>query len=152
MTQKISEFKIGNILYDVVMDGSLMDVNGALGSCDYVQSEIALYDRQSEQRMEQVLYHELTHAIFFEAGFDEQDEDMINRLGIVLHQFMTENFEFVGHPGIRDAIAEMAAATAEENEAITRSYHKQPMGFDVSVVKQADEPEENEVESGGDEV
>ena len=132
MTQKISEFKVGNIIYDVVLDGDLMDGASALGSCDYMQSEIALYDRQSEQRMEQVLYHELTHAIFFEAGFDEQDEDMVNRLGIVLHQFIKDNFEFIGHDGIRDAVAAIAEENAQiaADDGSTKSLNKkQPIGF-----------------------
>lgn len=126
---KVSEFKIGGVIYDVVSDEDIMDRDGALGSCDYKNATISLYPRQAESRMEQVLYHELVHALFFEAGFDEQDEDMVNRLGIVFHQFIEDNYEFCGHPGIREQIAEMVAAQDEHDSAVSRSEMKEPMGF-----------------------
>jgi len=44
----------------------------------------------SESRKEQTFVHELTHAIFYEAGVEEQDEDMINRVSLVLHQVLKD--------------------------------------------------------------
>lgn len=133
---KISEFKVGNIIYEVVLDEDLMMDEQALGSCDYLNAEISLFPRQNEQRMEQVLHHELMHAIFSEAGYDEQDEDMVNRLGIVFHQFITDNFQFIGHTGIREQVAEIADEMMEEEEAVASSKrtHQQPVGFDTSHV------------------
>ncbi|WOD61769.1 ImmA/IrrE family metallo-endopeptidase [Niallia taxi] len=61
------------------------------GSCSYQESEISVLNNLSKNRKEQVFVHELVHAIFNEAGFDAQDEDMVNRLGIVLYQVLKDN-------------------------------------------------------------
>lgn len=135
--EKLSEFKIGGIIYDVISDEDLMDESDALGSCDHQNARISLYPRQAETRVEQTLYHELVHALFFEAGYDEHDEDMVNRLGIVLHQFIEENYQFLGHPGIREQVAENYAELLEESESLAASASKELMGF---------RPDDSEVE------
>lgn len=49
----------------------------------------------SPTKKEQVLIHELLHACIAEAGFDEQDEDVVNRVSIVLYQVLKDNaFDF----------------------------------------------------------
>lgn len=48
-------------------------------------------DSLCTDKRNQVIVHELTHAIFMEAGFEEQDEDMINRVGNVLFQVLSDN-------------------------------------------------------------
>ncbi|MBL1228743.1 hypothetical protein IW492_05790 [Enterococcus sp. BWB1-3] len=63
-----------------------------MGSCSYQNTEINIVDSMSDDRKDDVLFHEITHAIFYEAGYDEQDEDMINRVGKVLHQVIKDNF------------------------------------------------------------
>lgn len=60
------------------------------GMCHFDQAKIEILSSLSDQRKEQTFIHELTHAIFYEAGYDEQDEDMINRVGIVLHQVVKD--------------------------------------------------------------
>lgn len=65
-----------------------------LGLCDYEKTDILLSNNVSEDRMKSVLYHELTHAIFYEAGYIEHDEEMVTRLGIVMKQFIEDNFEW----------------------------------------------------------
>lgn len=87
--QKIT---VGHIIYTVQymdslnhMDETLSLEGEILGACDYDTATITLKTELSKERMEQVFCHELAHAMFYEAGFDEHDEDMINRLGIVLH-------------------------------------------------------------------
>jgi len=62
-----------------------------LGECNYFDNHIHVNEIACDQRKEQVFIHELTHAIFFEAGIEEQDEDMINRVGKVLYQVMKDN-------------------------------------------------------------
>jgi hypothetical protein len=42
-------------------------------------------------RKEQTFVHELLHACFKEAGYDEQDEEMIDRVSTVLYQVLKDN-------------------------------------------------------------
>ena len=67
-----------------------------VGACFYATTEIQLLNDLSDERKKQVFIHELTHAVFHEAGFEEQDEDMINRIGIVLHQVLKDNNIYIG--------------------------------------------------------
>lgn len=43
------------------------------------------------KKRHQTFIHELTHAIFHEAGIDDQDEEQINRVAIVLHEVFLDN-------------------------------------------------------------
>lgn len=61
------------------------------GACRYGETTIEILDSLSVSRKEQVFIHELTYAIFNEAGYDEQDEDVINRIAIVLYQVLKDN-------------------------------------------------------------
>lgn len=72
---------------DVIIDGS----THYLGACDYVNTEILLKSDLQDTKKEQVFVHELLHAVYNEAGFDEQDEDVINRVAIVLYQVLKNN-------------------------------------------------------------
>ncbi len=38
-----------------------------------------------------MLIHELTHAMLQEAGYKEQDEDLVTRFSIILHQVLIDN-------------------------------------------------------------
>lgn len=69
-------------------------INGSTeyaGSIDYSNSEIELLKSLSKTKKEQTLVHEVLHACFHEAGFNEQDEDVVNRVGIVLYQVLKDN-------------------------------------------------------------
>ena len=57
----------------------------------YAETTIDIEPSMSESKKEQVFVHELVHAIFNEAGYDEQDEEMVNRLSIVLYQVLKQN-------------------------------------------------------------
>jgi len=61
------------------------------GTCDYNKTTIEILDILSEERQREIFIHELTHTIFYEAGYSEQDEDMINRVGKVVHQVLIDN-------------------------------------------------------------
>lgn len=86
------EIRVGGIKYNIDLV-KVIDVGGERnfqGMCHFDLAKIEILNSLSDQRIEQTFIHELTHAIFYEAGYDEQDEDMINRVGIVLHQVMKE--------------------------------------------------------------
>ena len=88
------KFKVGGINYKVRYKDTVeyADDKNNFGLCNYKKNEIHILNVLEEQRKEQVLVHELTHAIFNESGYTEQDEEMVERVSIVLHQFIKDNF------------------------------------------------------------
>lgn len=93
--RKLKKIKVGAVTY-VVIEKPFIDIDGNrnhVGCCDYDHTEITILADLSEGRKKATFYHKLMHAIFKESGFDDQDEDMVNRLGIVLQQVIEENFQ-----------------------------------------------------------
>ncbi|MDF2790813.1 MAG: hypothetical protein K0S80_3914 [Neobacillus sp.] len=93
-----SKVRVSGIEYSVEHK-DLIEINGNRnyqGACRYDESKIEIMNGLSETKKEQVFTHELVHAIFNEAGFDEQEEDTVNRLGIVLHQVLKDNKIYFG--------------------------------------------------------
>lgn len=87
------QIKVGPVTYSV-KEESFIEIDGNRnyqGACRYTDTRIEILEEISGERKNDVLIHELTHAIFYEAGFEEQDEDMINRVAKVLHQVIKEN-------------------------------------------------------------
>ncbi|WP_346234508.1 ImmA/IrrE family metallo-endopeptidase [Lysinibacillus telephonicus] len=90
-----SEVMVAGIVYKVDEVSGLHDKHELLGQILYVPCTIEINAESSKERKEQTFIHELTHAIFLEAGIEEQDEDMINRVGKVLYQVLKDNsFDF----------------------------------------------------------
>ncbi|WP_244905652.1 hypothetical protein [Listeria newyorkensis] len=88
-----SEVKVAGVIYNVVeKDLVVVGESAVLGSCDFDKTEIELKTGMSQTRKEQVFIHELTHAILFEAGFTEHDEDLVDRFAIVAHQVLKDNW------------------------------------------------------------
>lgn len=88
-----SEVKVAGIIYRVRFY-DVVEIDGKstfLGSCDYAQNEIRIKRGLSQTRAEQVFVHELTHAILFEAGFGDHDEDLVERFSTVAHQVISDN-------------------------------------------------------------
>lgn len=67
------------------------DNANALGVCTYDRGLIDVKSTMSDERKEEVFVHELFHAILYEAGFDEHDEDLVNRASKVLYQVLKDN-------------------------------------------------------------
>jgi hypothetical protein len=68
------------------------------GACWHSKTKIEILDLLSEERKKEVFVHELTHALFFEAEFDDDihTEETVKRLGRVLFQVLRENdFSFL---------------------------------------------------------
>ncbi|BDH60133.1 hypothetical protein MTP04_02630 [Lysinibacillus sp. PLM2] len=75
------------------------DNANALGVCTYDQALIEVKSTMSEERIEEIFIHELFHAILYEAGFEEHDEDLVNRASKVLYQVLKDNnLTFAGEP------------------------------------------------------
>ncbi len=85
------EYEVEEVEMVIVND----NINYA-GSCSEANSEIKLLKSLSKTKKEQTLVHEILHACFYEAGFDEHDEDVINRVSNVLYQVLKDNdFSFM---------------------------------------------------------
>lgn len=77
---------------NVIINGSANYV----GSCSYTDTKIEILNSLSKTKKEQTLVHEVLHACFNEAGFNEQEEDVINRVSNVLYQVLKDNkFMFI---------------------------------------------------------
>jgi predicted metallopeptidase len=82
---------IAGIEYKVKEVLGLEQKHGLLGQVLYSITEIEIDNRLSKARKEQVFVHELLHACFYEAGYAEQEEDVVNRVSAVLYQVLKDN-------------------------------------------------------------
>ena len=90
------EIKVCGMIYTVKFQEYFKahdDDRNIWGYCDHEQQEIFIRESLSVQKKKQVLIHELTHAIMHEAGYMEQDEELVRRFSIILHQVITDNPE-----------------------------------------------------------
>lgn len=85
------QVNVVGIDYTVQYQDGMMKNYSLLGQVLYAESTIDIDSSMSQSKKEQVFVHELVHAIFNEAGYDEQDEEMVNRLSIVLYQVLKQN-------------------------------------------------------------
>jgi Zn-dependent peptidase ImmA (M78 family) len=85
------KFKVGVIDYVVTEKAGLMHKHELFGHVTYDDGIIEIEPSLSQQRKQNVLIHELLHACLFEAGYDEQDEEQVRRLGNVLTQVLRDN-------------------------------------------------------------
>lgn len=94
-------FRIGSVDYAVKEVEGLHDSGQELLGCvTYHDTLIRIDSESSECRKKGVLIHEILHAMLYEAGYDEQDEELVRRLGNVLTQVLIDNdFEFMRDKG-----------------------------------------------------
>lgn len=79
--------KVAGVHYDI----EPLDDDENHGTCSFDNLTIRVDPNLKEDKRQQVFVHELLHAIFWEAGYREQDEEMIERVGRVLHQVLRDN-------------------------------------------------------------
>ncbi|HEM6128341.1 TPA: ImmA/IrrE family metallo-endopeptidase [Streptococcus suis] len=95
------EVKVCGIPYSIIIQEHFKaydDERNLWGYCDYERQVIYIRESLSEERKRQVLIHELTHAMLQEAGYKEQDEDLVTRFSIILHQVLAENSQLLTFP------------------------------------------------------
>ncbi|HFI0250101.1 TPA: ImmA/IrrE family metallo-endopeptidase [Streptococcus suis] len=88
------EVKVGGLIYKVLEQEYFSDSDddrNLWGLCDFEQQIIFIRNSLSIQKKKQVLVHELTHAILHEAGYKEQDEELVERFSLILHQVLLDN-------------------------------------------------------------
>ena len=94
--------RVGSVFYQVKTQTTPIVMNGVqcLGYCDYYSHTIMLDESmQDEQTMEQTFCHELVHAMMFERKLNLeamglsnlQMEEVVDNLGIALHQVLLDN-------------------------------------------------------------
>lgn len=82
---------VAGIIYEVEEKEGLVLETGNLGEVIYALTKIRIDSNCSHSKKEQIFIHEMLHAVFKESGYDEQDEDMINRVSITLYQVLKNN-------------------------------------------------------------
>ena len=94
--------RVGSTFYQVKTQDTPIVMNGVqcLGYCDYMSHTIMLdLTMSDEQTMEQTFCHELVHALMFERKINleamglsnTQMEEVVDNLGIALHQVLLDN-------------------------------------------------------------
>ena len=84
--------RIGSVEYGVKEVEGLHDSGQELlGWVTYCDTLIRIDTNVSESRKKNVLMHEVLHAMLYEAGYDEQDEELVRRLGNVMTQVFIDN-------------------------------------------------------------
>lgn len=92
----VNHIKVAGITYKVVeKDLSTRHEESygvEMGYCIVTDDTIEINESLTQERKEQTLIHEMTHAMFFEAGLSRDDEeDTVNRLSLVLYQVLKDN-------------------------------------------------------------
>lgn len=85
--------KIGGITYEIIeKDLSAYDADGQYRMGNQYDSKalIEIREEMPDQKKEQTLIHEMTHAMFSEMGI-EDDEYLVNRIGLILYQVLKDN-------------------------------------------------------------
>ena len=106
--------RVGSVFYQVKTQDTPIVMNGVqcLGYCDYYSHTIMLDESmQDEQTMEQTFCHELVHAMIFERKVNLeamgltnlQMEEVVDNLGIALHQVLLDNPDIALTPNEFDA-------------------------------------------------
>lgn len=90
-------FRVGGNDYKIKVVPKLYERHSLYGQVTYKDTHIQIDDSLSNTRTNECLIHELTHAMLFEAGYiNDQDEDLVQRLASVLHCVLRDNdFEFI---------------------------------------------------------
>ena len=127
--------RVGSVFYEVKTQQTPIVMNGVqcLGYCDYYSHTIMLDESmQDEQTMEQTFCHELVHALMFERKINleamglskAQMEDVVDNLGIALHQVLLDNPDMAltpeefdaKYPPVEDGIEEVKQAAPKVKE------------------------------------
>ena len=106
--------RVGSVFYEVKTQDTPIVMNGAqcLGYCDMYSHTIMLDESmQDEQTMEQTFCHELVHALMFERKINlvamglsnKQMEEVVDNLGMALHQVLLDNPDMALTPEEFDA-------------------------------------------------
>ena len=75
---------VGGTPYEVI-EVEVIDNDPMIwGQTVYEKHQLLIKQGLDDVRKRQTIIHELLHAIFFESGYAEHEEEIVNRLGITL--------------------------------------------------------------------
>lgn len=81
------KIKVAGVHYEI----ELLKDDENCGTCLFDSLIIRVDPRLKTEKQQQVFIHEMLHAVFWEAGYQEQDEEMIDRVSRVLYQVLKDN-------------------------------------------------------------
>lgn len=94
--------KIAGVEYAIEFDNKELDKDGILGQSSVIDSTIKLsstyrYVERSKLSIEQVFWHEVTHAILDTMQEDElnENEKFVNTFAAFLHQIINDNYKLI---------------------------------------------------------
>ena len=127
--------RVGSVFYEVKTQNTPIVMNGiqCLGYCDMYSHTIMLDETmQDDQTLEQTFCHELVHAMMFERKLNleamglsnTQMEEVVDNLGIALHQVLLDNRDIAltseefdaKYPPVEDGIEEVKQAAPKVTE------------------------------------
>ncbi|HGN7070406.1 TPA: hypothetical protein ACKW4L_000605 [Staphylococcus aureus] len=85
------EINVCGVKYKIVQLEDVDNNPSCLGLCIYKDSLIQLKRGLSFERKKKILIHELLHAMMYESGYEEHDEELVNNLSIVINQVISQN-------------------------------------------------------------
>lgn len=86
----IDKVKIGAITYDIVRDATLGDT-GYSGQIRFHRCQIVIGGDIHPVAAQQILWHEIIHGIFHNAGIIEQPESLMEAISYGVMQVLTDN-------------------------------------------------------------
>lgn len=83
--------RIGSIDYDIESKAGVSASDAVYGFISYGGAEINVDSSLPRSKANEVLAHELTHGILYEAGYEDHTEEQTNRIGKVLAMLFRDN-------------------------------------------------------------
>ncbi|HLR69440.1 MAG TPA: ImmA/IrrE family metallo-endopeptidase [Virgibacillus sp.] len=81
------QIKVAGVHYDI----ELVEDDEKCGSCSYDSLLLRVDPRLKAEKRQQVFIHELLHSIFYESGYIDHEEEMVDRVSRVLFQVLKDN-------------------------------------------------------------
>ncbi len=82
-----NKFKLGAVDWNVKV---IPEMHELQGNCDPRSGIIRVEKNSNRSVQEQTFCHELVHSFLFNAGINEHDEVLVDKLGYSLHQYLVE--------------------------------------------------------------
>ncbi len=124
-----SKIRIGSVDYTVEKTDEYLKLDGeqCLGIIDYEIQTIKIANNiQHNQRQEQTFLHEVIHAITkeFKIDFSEEEEVIVDKLALGLHQVIRDNLEEVKSIKIGDVQINYGEITDKVSEKMSENLRK----------------------------
>ncbi|EKN67477.1 phage protein [Schinkia azotoformans LMG 9581] len=94
-----NKIKVAGIVYTVEEKDVVIidDCAGYVGLYNYKDTRIEILKDMTLQRKQETLVHEVLHAVLFEFGLKDHDEELVERAAQVLYQVLKDNPNLLGN-------------------------------------------------------